>query len=143
MYHDISKNVTMFKLCTCVYSKWCIPKKSHKNANCKQVFIWILVCHLPPHLCKKKSTSPPHLWGLDYIIPEPMKWSVSPLNFPKSVKIPPKVVLKNHNKSQKNYKMKNPIVLDSKWVDLHNEHIIRYALVHFFATMKKSIDLKL
>ena len=32
---------------------------------------------------------------------------ITPLNFPKSVKLHPKVVLKNH-------KIKNPIVLDSK-----------------------------
>jgi hypothetical protein len=29
--------------------------------------------------------------------------------------------------------MKNAILLDSTWVDLHNEHIIWYALLHFFA----------
>jgi hypothetical protein len=34
--------------------------------------------------------------------------------------------LKNHNKSQKNHKIENPIVLDSKWVHLHNKHIILY-----------------
>ena len=34
-------------------------------------------------------------------------------------------------------------MLDSKWVDLHNEHIIWYALVQFFIAMKKNIDLKL
>ena len=34
-------------------------------------------------------------------------------------------------------------MLDSKWVDLHYEHIICYALVYFFIAMKKSIDLKL
>ena len=51
---------------------------------------------------------------------------------------PLKVVLKNHSKS-----LKNSTVLDSKWVDLHSEHIIWYALVHFFTAMKKSIDLKL
>ena len=38
---------------------------------------------------------------------------ITPLNFPKSVKLHPKVVLKNHNKSQKNHKIKNLIVLDS------------------------------
>jgi hypothetical protein len=32
--------------------------------------------------------------------------------------------LKNHSKSQKNHKIENPIVLDSKWVHLHNEHTI-------------------
>jgi hypothetical protein len=39
---------------------------------------------------------------------------------------------KNHNRSQKNHKMKNLIVLDSKWVDLYCDHIIWYALVLFF-----------
>jgi hypothetical protein len=39
--------------------------------------------------------------------------------------------------------MKIPIVLDSKWVDRYNEHIIWYALVQFFKAMKKNIDLKL
>ena len=46
--------------------------------------------------------------------PQPMKWSILPLNFPKSVKLPTKAVLKNHSKSQKNHKIKNSIVLDSK-----------------------------
>ena len=45
--------------------------------------------------------------------------------------------MKNDSKSEKNYKMENPIVLDSEWVDLHNEHIIWYALVQFFTAMKK------
>jgi hypothetical protein len=39
--------------------------------------------------------------------------------------------------------MENPIVLDLEWVDIHNEHIIWYALVHFYTVMKKNIDLKL
>ena len=39
---------------------------------------------------------------------------ITPLNFPKPVKLPPKVVLKNYSKSQKNHKIENPIVLDSK-----------------------------
>jgi hypothetical protein len=34
-------------------------------------------------------------------------------------------------------------VLDSKWVDLDNEHILWYALVQVFTSMKKNIDLKL
>jgi len=59
------------------------------------------------------------------------------------VKLPLKSVLKNHSDSQKNYKIENQIVLDSKWVDLHNEHIIWYALVQFFTALKKYIDLKL
>ena len=47
--------------------------------------------------------------------PQLMKRFISPpLNFPKSVKLHPKVVLKKHNKSQKNHKMENPIGLDSK-----------------------------
>jgi hypothetical protein len=37
--------------------------------------------------------------------------------------------LKNHSKSQKNHKMKNIILLDFTWVDLHSEYIIWYALV--------------
>jgi hypothetical protein len=40
--------------------------------------------------------------------------------------------LKNHSKSQKNHKMKNLILLDFTWVDLHSEHIIWYALVQSF-----------
>jgi hypothetical protein len=32
--------------------------------------------------------------------------------------------LKNHSKSQKNHKIENLILLDSTWVDLHNEYII-------------------
>ena len=101
----------------------------------------------PLVVIRKKSISPPHLWEVDYITPQPMKQSISslyrPLNFSKPVKLPLKAVSKNHSKSQKNHKMKNPIVLDSKWVDLHIEYIIWYALVHFFTAMKKSIDLEL
>ena len=75
----------------------------------------------------------PNLWnGLYYL-----------LNFSKPVKLSPKVVLKNHSKPQKNHKIKNPVVLDSKWVDLHSKYIIWYALIYFFTAMKKSIDLKL
>jgi hypothetical protein len=37
-----------------------------------------------------------------------------PLNFLKQDKSPLKAVLKNHNKSQKNHKIENPIALDSK-----------------------------
>jgi len=39
---------------------------------------------------------------------------------------------KNYSKSQKNHKMENLILLDSTWVDLHNKHIIWYALVQNF-----------
>jgi hypothetical protein len=37
-----------------------------------------------------------------------------PLNFSKLVRLPLKAVLKNHIILQKNHKMENPIVLDSK-----------------------------
>ena len=61
-----------------------------------------------------------------------MKQSISFLDLFKTGQIIPKAVLKNHSKSQKNHKIENPIVLDSKWVDLHSEYIIWYALVYFF-----------
>ena len=57
---------------------------------------------------------------------------ITPLNFSKPVKLPPKAVSKKHSKSQKNHKIENLIVLDSKWVDLYSEYIIWYALVYFF-----------
>jgi hypothetical protein len=47
--------------------------------------------------------------------------------------------LKNHSKSQKNRKMENSILLDSTWVDLHNEHIIWCALVQRFCCSFKFI----
>ena len=40
--------------------------------------------------------------------------------------------LKNHSKSQKNYKIKNLIFLNSTWVDIRSEHIIWYTLVQIF-----------
>jgi hypothetical protein len=43
-----------------------------------------------------------------------MKMDFLPLNFLKQDKSPAEAVLKNHSKSQKNHKMENPIVLDSK-----------------------------
>jgi hypothetical protein len=46
--------------------------------------------------------------------PQPMKMKLLPLNFLKQDKSTPKAVLKNHSKSQKNNKMENSIVLDSK-----------------------------
>ena len=91
---------------------------------------------------RKKSISPPNLWG-GLHNPQPMKRSISPHVLSKTCQLTLKVVLKNHSKSQKNHKMENPIVLDSKWEDLHSEHIMWYALVYFFTAMKKSIDLKL
>ena len=56
----------------------------------------------------------------------------------KTDQITPKPVLKNHSKSQKNHKMKNPIVLDSKWVELHSEDIIWYASIHFFYSYEEN-----
>jgi hypothetical protein len=47
--------------------------------------------------------------------------------------------LKNYNKSQKNHKMKNQIVLDFKLVVLHSEHTIWNALVHIFCCNFRSI----
>ena len=47
--------------------------------------------------------------------------------------------LKNHNKSQKNPKIENLILLDSTWVDLHSEYIIWYALVQIFCSRFRSI----
>ena len=75
--------------------------------------------------------------GVDYITPNLWNGLYHPLNFPILVKLPPKAVLKNHSKSQKNHKIENLIVLDSKWVDLHSEYIIWYALVYFYSYEKK------
>ena len=72
----------------------------------------------------KKSISPPHLWRMDYVTPNLWNSLYQPLNFPKPIKLSPKAVLKNYSKSQKNHKIENSIVLGSKWVDLHCEHII-------------------
>jgi hypothetical protein len=46
--------------------------------------------------------------------PQPMKQSISPPEVFKTDQITPKAILKNHSKSQKNHKIENPIVLDSK-----------------------------
>jgi hypothetical protein len=62
---------------------------------------------------EKKSTPPPTYEGWN-TSPPPMKRTFYPLNFLKQDKSPPKTVLKNHSKSQKNHKMENPIVLYSK-----------------------------
>ena len=81
--------------------------------------------------------------GVEYITHNLWNGLYHPVNFSKSAKLIPKAVWKTIVNHRKNHKMKNPIVLDFKWVDLHSEHIIWYALVHFFTAMKKSIDLKL
>jgi hypothetical protein len=62
----------------------------------------------------KKSTPPPTYEGWNTSPPNLSKWIFYPLNFLKQDKSPPEVVLKNHSKSQKNHKIENPIVLDSK-----------------------------
>jgi hypothetical protein len=49
--------------------------------------------------------------------------------------------LKNHSKSQKNQKIKNLILLDYTWVDLHSGHIIWYALVQYFCCGFRSMHL--
>ena len=46
--------------------------------------------------------------------PQPMKRSVSPPELSKTGQLTLKVVLKNQSKSQKNHKIENLIVLDSK-----------------------------
>jgi hypothetical protein len=61
--------------------------------------------------------------------PQPMKLSIPPPELCKTGQIIPTAVLKNHSKLQKIHKMENQIVLDFKWVDLPNEHIIWNALV--------------
>jgi hypothetical protein len=86
--------------------------------------IWPFAKNLP--LWKgKKSTSSTTYEG----------WKATPLIYQngfltselsKIGQITPKAVLKNHTKSQKNHKMENSIMLDSKWVYLHNEYIIWY-----------------
>jgi hypothetical protein len=43
-----------------------------------------------------------------------MKMGFLPSELSKTGQITPEIVLKNHNKSQKNHKIENPIVLDSK-----------------------------
>ena len=74
-------------------------------------------------IIEKSLYHPSHMGGG---VHNPNLWNslYHPLNFSKPVKLSPKTALKNHSKPQKNYKIKNPIVLDSKWVDLHSRHII-------------------
>ena len=95
------------------------------------------------------------IWNLQnaekvYITPSPMGGGlhnppnygtvyITPWTFQNRSNYPLKAVLKNHSKSQKNHKMENPIVLDSKRVDLHSEHIIWYALVYFFCCSFRSM----
>jgi hypothetical protein len=73
---------------------------------------------------RKKSTSPPTYEGWNTLPPQPMKMDFLPLNFLKQDKSPPEAVLKNHSTLQKNHKMEISIVLISKRVHLHYEHII-------------------
>ena len=47
--------------------------------------------------------------------------------------------LKIYSKSHKNHEMETSILLDSTWVDLHNEHIIWYALLQFFCYSFRSM----
>ena len=45
-------------------------------------------------------------------------------------------IIVNH---KKNHKIENPIVLDSKWVELYIEHIIWYALVFFCCSFRSML----
>jgi len=58
----------------------------------------------------KKSISTPHFGGGLHNL----SIYKTALNFSKPIKLSPKAVSKSHRKSQKNHKMKNLIVLDSK-----------------------------
>jgi hypothetical protein len=69
--------------------------------------------------------------------PQPMKRMYHSLDFSKPIKLPLEQFWNNHSKSQKICKMKNPIVLDLEWVNLHNDHIIWYAC--FFCCSFRSI----
>jgi hypothetical protein len=62
--------------------------------------------------CKLRRDITPSPMGVGLDNPQTMKQFISPLNFAKWVKLPSITVLKNHSKSQKDHKMKNPIVLD-------------------------------
>jgi hypothetical protein len=65
-----------------------------------------------------------------------MKMDLLPPELSKTGQITPEAVLKNHSKSQKNHKMKNPIVLNFKLVVLRSEHTIWNTLIHiFFVTL--------
>jgi hypothetical protein len=64
-----------------------------------------------PYLEKVYFT--PKLWGWN-TSPPTYENGFLPPNFLKQDKSLPKTVFKNHSKSQKNHKMENPIVLDSK-----------------------------
>jgi hypothetical protein len=64
--------------------------------------------------------------------PQPMKLDFLPPELSKTGQITPEAVFKNHNKSQKNHRMKNQIVLDFKLVVLRSEHTIWNTLVHIF-----------
>ena len=64
---------------------------------------------------------------------------ITPWTFQNRSNYPLKAVLKNHSKSQKNYKIENLIVLYFKWVDLHSEYIIWYVLVYIFCYSFRSM----
>jgi hypothetical protein len=70
--------------------------------------------------------------------PQPMKRFVLPPKLSKTGHITPRSILKNHNKSRKNRKMKNPIVFDLEWVVLHNKHCV-VCLLYIFCCSFKSM----
>jgi hypothetical protein len=84
-----------------------IPLNIHSTffLECKQSF----TSHITG-----KGTHHPQLMRAGTHHRQLMKMDFLPLNFLKREKSPPRAVLKNHSKLQKNLKMKNPIVLDSK-----------------------------
>ena len=96
-------------------SPWCVVTSLINfgcNHHVKLVRSFATFQYAHQHIEKVYITSP--TIKVDYISPQLMKRSISPLNFSKHIKLPPKAVLKNHSKSQKNYKIENLIVLDFK-----------------------------
>jgi hypothetical protein len=77
---------------------------------------------------RKKSTSPPTYGGWNTPPSNLWKWIFYSLNFLKQDKSPLKLFWKIILNHRKIIKLENPIVLDSKWVHLHNEQRIWYVL---------------
>jgi hypothetical protein len=63
---------------------------------------------------RKKSNSPPTYESWNTSPPTYENGFFYPSELSKTEQITPEAVWKNHSKSQKNHKMENPIVLDSK-----------------------------
>ena len=95
-----------------------INSGSHHSLNYKTEFL------TPPHLCKTRHLTPQGGFTARFCYSSPVLFFPFLFIFAES--------LKDHNKSQKNYKIENLILLDSTSVDLYNEHIIQYILVPIF-----------